>query len=30
MVLSTEFRDLLKANHIVLIGWREVKEAMNK
>jgi predicted glycoside hydrolase/deacetylase ChbG (UPF0249 family) len=29
MVLSTEFKDLLKANHIILVGWREIRDAMN-
>lgn len=30
MVLSTEFKDLLKANHIVLICWRDVRDVMNE
>lgn len=27
-VLSSEFRDILKANNIVLIGWKQVRDAM--
>jgi predicted glycoside hydrolase/deacetylase ChbG (UPF0249 family) len=27
-ILSSEFRDILKANNIVLIGWRQVRDAM--
>jgi hypothetical protein len=30
MVLSTEFKDLLKANQIVLIGWHDVLKVMNE
>lgn len=30
MVTGNEFRDLLKANNIILIGWKQVKEAMNR
>jgi chitin disaccharide deacetylase len=29
LVTSTEFKDLLKANHIILIGWKQVRDAMN-
>ena len=29
LVTSNEFRELLKANHIILIGWRQVRDAMN-
>lgn len=29
LVLSSEFKDLLKTNHIILIGWRQIKDVMN-
>jgi len=29
LVSSKEFRDLLKANNIILIGWKQVRDAMN-
>jgi len=29
LVSSTEFRDLLKANHIILIGWKQIRDLMN-
>lgn len=29
-VLSKEFKEVLKNNNIILIGWKQVKEAMNK
>jgi predicted glycoside hydrolase/deacetylase ChbG (UPF0249 family) len=29
LVTSSEFKDLLKANHIILIGWKQVRDAMN-
>jgi chitin disaccharide deacetylase len=29
LVLSSEFKDLLKANHIILITWRQIKDVMN-
>lgn len=29
LVSSPEFRDLLKVNHVILIGWRQVRDAMN-
>jgi len=29
MVNSSEFKDLLKANHIILITWRQVRDLMN-
>jgi chitin disaccharide deacetylase len=29
LVTSQEFKDLLKANHIILIGWKQVKDVMN-
>jgi chitin disaccharide deacetylase len=29
LVSSAEFRELLKANNIILIGWRQVRDAMN-
>jgi predicted glycoside hydrolase/deacetylase ChbG (UPF0249 family) len=29
LVSSTEFRDLLKANHIILIGWKQIRDIMN-
>ena len=28
LVSSTEFKDLLKANHIILIGWGQIRDAM--
>lgn len=29
LVSSPEFRDLLKANHIILIGWKQIRDLMN-
>lgn len=29
LVMSTEFKDLLKTNHIILIGWRQIRDLMN-
>ena len=29
LVLSTEFKNLLKKNEIILIGWRDIKNVMN-
>jgi len=29
LVLSDEFKDLLKTNHIILIGWRQIRDLMN-
>jgi chitin disaccharide deacetylase len=29
LVSGKEFRDLLKANNIILIGWKQVRDAMN-
>jgi len=29
LVLSSEFKDLLKTNHIILITWRQIKDVMN-
>jgi predicted glycoside hydrolase/deacetylase ChbG (UPF0249 family) len=29
LVLSNEFKDLLKTNHIILIGWRQIRDLMN-
>ena len=29
LVLSSEFKDILKANHIILITWRQIKDVMN-
>jgi chitin disaccharide deacetylase len=29
LVLSAEFKDLLKANHVILITWRQIKDVMN-
>lgn len=29
LVLSNEFKDLLQSNHIILIGWRQIKDLMN-
>ncbi len=29
MVLSMEFKDLLKENHVILIGWKQIKDVMN-
>lgn len=28
LVMSTEFKDLLKTNHIILIGWRQIRDLM--
>ncbi|MDP4221808.1 MAG: polysaccharide deacetylase family protein [Bacteroidota bacterium] len=30
MILSNEFKDLIKKNNIILIGWGQIKELMNK
>lgn len=30
MVTSREFKDLLKTNNVILIGWKQVRDAMNK
>jgi chitin disaccharide deacetylase len=30
LVLSNEFKDLLKTNHIILIGWKQVRDLMNE
>jgi chitin disaccharide deacetylase len=29
LVLSSEFKDLIKSNHIILISWRQIKDLMN-
>ena len=29
-VLSNEFKELLKANNIIPIGWRQIRDLMNK
>lgn len=29
LVLSDEFKALIKANNIILIGWKQVKDVMN-
>jgi chitin disaccharide deacetylase len=29
LVSSPEFKDLLKANHIILIGWKQIRDLMN-
>ncbi len=29
LVMSAEFKDLLKTNHIILIGWRQIRDIMN-
>lgn len=29
LVSSTEFRELLKVNHIILIGWKQIRDLMN-
>jgi predicted glycoside hydrolase/deacetylase ChbG (UPF0249 family) len=29
LVISSEFKDLLKTNNIILIGWRQVRDVMN-
>jgi predicted glycoside hydrolase/deacetylase ChbG (UPF0249 family) len=29
LVSSPEFRDLLKTNHIILIGWKQIRDLMN-
>jgi hypothetical protein len=29
LVLSNEFKDLLKTNHIILIGWGQIRDLMN-
>jgi len=28
-VLSNEFKDMLEVNHIILIGWRQIRDLMN-
>jgi hypothetical protein len=30
LITSREFKDLLKANNVILIGWKQVKDMMNK
>jgi hypothetical protein len=30
LVTSREFKDLLKANNVILIGWKQVRDLMNK
>jgi predicted glycoside hydrolase/deacetylase ChbG (UPF0249 family) len=30
VVTSSEFKNLLKQNHVVLIGWKQVRDLMNK
>jgi hypothetical protein len=30
LVSSPEFKDLLKDNHIILIGWKQIRDLMNK
>ena len=29
LVSSSEFRELLKANHVILIGWKQIRDVMN-
>jgi len=29
MISGNEFKDLLKSNHIILIGWRQIRDLMN-
>src|ERR1035437_5793150 len=29
LISGTEFKDLLKSNHIILIGWRQIRDLMN-
>ena len=29
LVTSTEFNDLLKTNHIILISWKQIRDLMN-
>ena len=29
LVSSTEFKDILKANHVILITWRQIRDLMN-
>lgn len=29
LVLSSEFKDLLKTNHIILVTWRQIRDLMN-
>lgn len=29
LISSAEFKDLLKANHVILIGWKEIRDLMN-
>lgn len=30
LVLSKEFKDLLKANNVILTGWKQIRDLMNK
>ena len=30
LVTSPEFKNLLKQNHVVLIGWKQIRDLMNK
>ena len=30
LVLSSEFKDLIKANHIILVSWRQIRDLMNR
>jgi predicted glycoside hydrolase/deacetylase ChbG (UPF0249 family) len=30
LVTSSEFKNLLKQNHVVLIGWKQIRDVMNK
>jgi len=30
LVTSPEFKDLLKQNHVVLIGWKQIRDLMNR
>jgi predicted glycoside hydrolase/deacetylase ChbG (UPF0249 family) len=29
LISGTEFKDLLKSNHIILIGWKQIRDLMN-
>ncbi len=29
LVLSSEFKDLIKANHIILVSWKQIRDLMN-
>ncbi len=29
LISSTEFKDLLKSNNIILIGWKQIRDLMN-